>query len=468
MSDNERKLTPANENPWYWLATMYGEQAKKGEWDHDLAAQNRAAWNRWMASVLSHEQRGELKKKGLPESELTWISPTEQAEFTRKFADRAGQVDAKPPPPTQDIDFRSCRFDCRVSFSGFLFPRSGFFEKAAFSGGVTFFKAAFFGSATFMEAAFSGDAEFSEAAFFGAAAFYKAAFYGGANFFKAAFSFGASFGGAKFSGVATFMEAAFSGDADFGETAFFGAAGFKKAMFSGNATFGKVMFSGDANFDEAAFSDFAYFREATFCGHADFLAAEFKSLTVFAVADFQTSVPDFRDAKLREATEWHGATWPPPPKDKGHAQRQVYAYERLKAEMERVKKHADEQFFFAQELRARRALEPRWSLQRSLNWAYEISSGYGQSVARPIFWLVVLFAPGAVFFALAPVHGDAPLAYDVAAGLSVTNLFSLLPYKPKVEELSAWAKIIGDIQSVLGLVLLFLLGLALRNRFRMR
>ncbi len=26
--DDERKLTPANENPWYWLATVHGEQEK--------------------------------------------------------------------------------------------------------------------------------------------------------------------------------------------------------------------------------------------------------------------------------------------------------------------------------------------------------------------------------------------------------------------------------------------------------
>lgn len=129
--------------------------------------------------------------------------------------------------------------------------------------------------------------------------------------------------------------------------------------------------------------------------------------------------------------------------------------------MERLKKHEDEQFFFANESRARRALETRWSLQWLLNYAYEISSGYGQSVGCPIFWLIVLFALGADFFALAPMHKGAPLAYDVAAGLSATNL-------PKLGDRSATAKIIGDLQSVLGLVLLFLLGLGLRNRFRMK
>ncbi len=269
------------------------------------------------------------------------------------------------------------------------------------------------------------------------------------------------FGGFVFPS-ADFNEAVFSGYADFSNTTFFGYAGFREAVFFDDALFRRAVFSGHTFFSRATFSG------ATFSGDADFMSVEFKSHTLFVGAKFKTNVPDFRDAILREATEWDCAKWPPPPKDKDKAQRQVYAYERLKLEMERLKKHADEQFFFAKELRARRALEPRGSLQWLLNYAYDISSGYGQSVGWPIFWLVVLFALGADFFALAPVHGGAPLAYDVAVGLSVTNLFSLLPYKPKLEELSPAAKIIGDLQSVLGLVLLFLLGLGLRNRFRMK
>jgi hypothetical protein len=46
-----------------------------------------------------------------------------------------------------------------------------------------------------------------------------------------------------------------------------------------------------------------------------------------------------------------------------------------------------------------------------------------------------------------------------------------LPYKPDKwisAHLSASAKWVGNAQAFLGLVLLFLLGLALRNRFRMK
>jgi hypothetical protein len=64
---------------------------------------------------------------------------------------------------------------------------------------------------------------------------------------------------------------------------------------------------------------------------------------------------------MHEATEWHGVSWPKPARDKDAAQAQVYAYERLKQEMERLKKHEDEQQFFRRELRARRGPVPPWS-----------------------------------------------------------------------------------------------------------
>jgi hypothetical protein len=61
-----------------------------------------------------------------------------------------------------------------------------------------------------------------------------------------------------------------------------------------------------------------------------------------------------------------------------------------------------------------------------------------------------------------------------AAGLSFANIFSFLPLTREimsadtVASLSRAAQIIGVVQSVLGALLLFLLGLALRTRFRMR
>jgi hypothetical protein len=90
MTDDAKpQLQPANENHWYCLATVYGEQAERDNrhlLDENLAKKNRVAWNRWMAAALSDKQRAELVKKGFDASELAPLSEEEQTEFLQTFA----------------------------------------------------------------------------------------------------------------------------------------------------------------------------------------------------------------------------------------------------------------------------------------------------------------------------------------------------------------------------------------------
>jgi len=57
MSEEKSVLRPAEENPYYCLATLYGE-------DRANSGLNRFAWNRWMADGLNEERRAELLKQG--------------------------------------------------------------------------------------------------------------------------------------------------------------------------------------------------------------------------------------------------------------------------------------------------------------------------------------------------------------------------------------------------------------------
>jgi hypothetical protein len=104
-----------------------------------------------------------------------------------------------------------------------------------------------------------------------------------------------------------------------------------------------------------------------------------------------------------------------------------------------------------------------------LNVAYQASSNYGLSVWRPLIWLFGLFASGgAAFYAM---HTTMPITALHAAALSFANIF---PFVPITREIASGAgllrteKIIGVAQTLFGTPLLFLLVLALRNRFRMR
>jgi uncharacterized protein YjbI with pentapeptide repeats len=135
---------------------------------------------------------------------------------------------------------------------------------------------------------------------------------------------------------ATFHSAMFSTGADFGG-----------AEFPYGADFGSATFSKTASFNAATFN-IAHFDAATFSDHITFINAEFTGSAKFADARFESQPPDFRGAKMHEATELHGVVWPRPSRNKADAQQQVYAYERLKQEMEQRKKHEDEQKLFSQ------------------------------------------------------------------------------------------------------------------------
>jgi hypothetical protein len=486
MNDIEKTdLRRANDNPWYCLATLYGEQPAQGAWDRDLAAKNRAAWNRWTTGVLSDEQRANLVKNGFSESELLPLTSAEKSAFCIAFVSRSGREGEVPPNPAEVADFTRTDFDRVVIFGGFLYAVDASFSHARFSERADFGRALFFGHADFGSATFSGFAHFLSATFSGSADFRSVTFSERADFRYATFSDFAHFLSAKFSGSADFRSATFSLSANFGSATFSGETSFLSATFFERVTFHSTAFServdfryatfsGYADFLSTMFSESADFASATFLVRANFINAQFADNTVFAHVDFRTNVPDFRGAKMHEATEWHGANWPLAPRDRDTAQAQVYAYERLKKEMEQLKKHEDEQFFFHNELRARRRLCRLGSGTWLLNYVYEASSDYGQSIRRPFLWIFGLFAVGSFVFAGFPVFKGTRLTISQATALSFANIFSFLPIKREimtadmVTGLSSAAQIIGAAQSLLGAVLLFLLGLALRGRFRMR
>ena len=80
--------TPAEENPWYVLATIAGEQSGEGI-DEDLELKNRAYWNAWAGQHLSTEDKAEIKNasgKSLFEDTPEWSEV--EAEVTEAFTKR--------------------------------------------------------------------------------------------------------------------------------------------------------------------------------------------------------------------------------------------------------------------------------------------------------------------------------------------------------------------------------------------
>lgn len=224
--------------------------------------------------------------------------------------------------------------------------------------------------------------------------------------------------------------------------------------------------------------------------------------------------PDFRDTKLPDHFEFRSVTWCGYPVDVGEAQRHVSHFERLKQEMESRKRHVDEIFFFAHEMRARRSLIGRKNAQWWANYLFDKCSDYGQSIVRPLAFLFLVVFIGFVIhhLTLQPVldhHlkpstpqaqaavGSGQVASGGSSGtgtvasptsnlfegrlVSISLLFSLrstFPFFPiKSHDVDDFATIIEKaplsalvsiVQTILGALFLFLILLAFKNLFRFR
>jgi hypothetical protein len=189
MADSEKiELTPANDNPWYWLATVYGEQTGE-EIDHVLAKKNRIAWNRWVAQALSEEKRKTLIEKGFNEAELTPFSDVEKKEHCVAILKRSGRESVTLPEPSETADFSSNRFDQFCIFGGYLFASVVSFESTRFSMPTNFQSTTFDDYANFHSVIFSRFADFRSAKFNAVAGFVSAAFNATAHFESAKFNF---------------------------------------------------------------------------------------------------------------------------------------------------------------------------------------------------------------------------------------------------------------------------------------
>lgn len=447
-NDHEEPLVRnAEEHPLFLLATLNGTQ-RSAEYDAvSLLERNRADWHTWLSWTLGYKHVRRLQRdgvNGLPER----VEPADVSKLEMKYQERLQHTNASLPK-IRKMDFSHLYFRSPVNFDGYVFPSPTFFDNCVFFSVSSFQNSKFLGGALFDDAVFAEKVSFDRADFEGLMVrFLRTEFKNAVSFYeincrtqlfadKAIFDNNVNLNGASIERPFSMLQARVGGSFDA-----------KKAEFVSD-----VSFAG-----------------SSFFSFVSFVNASFRSQTLFSNAKFQHSVPDFRGATLHEATEFDGVEWPQPPNNSKNVWSQIYAYERLKLEMERLKKHEDEQAFFRRELRLRRALESTEPLERVLNWLYEAVSGYGQSFVRPLVGLA------AVFFIGGAAIKDLGFSPGQALLISLANILPFLPVKRDISSsLAARDIFIPDIfhlisltQSVFGLLLVFLLLLALRNRFKLR
>lgn len=256
------RLTAANKNPWYVLATIYGEQEEGAFWwdyDQELEVKNRRAWNGFACANLSDQERKvRADKAGLPFQELGPLSEAEQAEILTLFQGRMGLEASIPASSENSI------------FSRAYFPNPFWFNKYICEN-----------TTAFVDVTFGSDAYFRSAVFNGRTSFSRAKFDGSVNFEEAKFKFTAYFDCTIFSSDSIFRFVSFGGAGNFKSARFEGELSFSSAKLCGEAEFSCVTFGGDTDFDSASFNRAAHFISATFCKDVDFRCAEFGGYAYF-------------------------------------------------------------------------------------------------------------------------------------------------------------------------------------------
>ena len=318
-----------------------------------------------------------------------------------------------------------------------------------------------------------GEISFTNVTFKSDLNFSQATFSDDAWFVNATFSGAAWFGEATFSDIAMFYKATFSGDARFREANFSGAAWFEKATFSDDALFGKATFSDDALFGKATFSDDAVFDKAEISHGPKMQQCKFKKAPSFHDVTISQSA-DFRGAEFRDKSSRDAAT----------------NYRTLKVAMNKASNKKQEAIFYGLEQKSLRRQPESSVVERLFSWLYEKFSNYGQSILRPLVWLLIVnvffgFVYSLIKFPMSNIFSYVSTGFpDFLNKISILIKFVTInivsPFKvwttdyvseifgEKIEtSREVMISIIATFQSIITLIIITLLILAVRRNFKL-
>ncbi|WP_028796127.1 pentapeptide repeat-containing protein [Thalassobaculum salexigens] len=363
----------------------------------------------------------------------------------------------KPSEDRTDVILSNERIDV-ADFRGFIFPSDTYFESSEF------FKGTYF----------------TAAKFYGAAYFSKAKFYASANFRIANFFDNASFGLAQF-----------SGDAIFGGTTFMTDASFREATFTADADFGAAKFLAEAYFIKATMKSIWRMSQARIVGTLDAQTADINGHALFAEIDFQIP-PDLTSTSFSQPPSFLGSTFRYPCSIRVWGKCDIpdgeARFRRLKQLAADTHDHELELRLFALETKAKRfhtlkLADPRHWPGLVLNFAYGWFSDFGQSVLRPLGWLLLTVGLAfSTFWSAAPAATSlwvsavatgvnvVPFAGQVVLGREIMTKGLCPTPETDVGHLDCLTTLytISAVEGVFGLIFLFLIGLGLRNRFRIK
>jgi uncharacterized protein YjbI with pentapeptide repeats len=389
---------------------------------------------------------------------------------------------------------------------------------------LTDFSYSNFRTTIFNNAEFHTHVKFQEANF-GNSSFQKVVFNQAANFSSLRDEYQADFQYAHFKKTADFSNSVLA-RVFFRGVRFEGQATFKLARFAETSGFNEVQFDGGVSFERAFFEARTAFQRSNFRIRCNFQAAQFKAEAVFENsnfhvvghfenATFENFAPSFRGCEL-DTTRLEFS-------DRKHFNITIHSEDTIKS-LGFLKRLSDEHGqtdqalnFNALELRSKRLNRKASDTSfRVITWCYEKFSDYGQSITRPLVSYILLsvvtflLALGYASRSLGPVdcggiqwrflsdleRTNAPCkdpkqtienpklnlsGYRAAFEYTVNRATGLLDFSETGKATDAVAQRLfgqpiepflmrsfGLLKALASTVLIFLIALGLRNRYRLK
>lgn len=382
-----------------------------------------------------------------------------------------------------------------------------------------------FVEADFSGATFNGSANFTSVTFNGIARFSEAAFTAFANFQESQFRRDASFVGEGDSprkveqvqqlAVDEVAATAQRNAGRFGTLktpttlqaiarSGFQRCSFRDVVFAADVDFSNRAFTAETHFDGAEFRGVPMFHDATICQGVRLNGANFATAWQ-STDDWVAAIMKDARSQRRQQIQTARLEGKRPNLDALPNRDQLlddrfakleHAYRTLKLSMENIRDREREQLFYRFELICRRRQRATRATERATSRLYALFSNYGGSVGRPFLWLIAVTLLFAVVYwgwgrGLQGAH-LAPLGARLAFDPNFWDAF-LFSWGNVFRPFGAWSseyaqtgtpwlqsfldgggdalqrlfiRLTASAQSVSAIILIFLLGLAVRRRFQ--
>lgn len=407
---DEIKRLPAEDNEWF-----------------PLLSQNSSIWNAYMHSV-AEDEASSIFLQGIPE-----LTQHEKRELHRSIRASSPNWD---PPSGEFINLHQLIWNKHLNILKKTLPTHTHFDLSKFNG-LLIYKCKF---------AF---ASFSSCTFTKAINIKNCAFYEGASFARSFFKGMCEFKACTFKDTLSLNHSTFEAGVVFSDCIFEGSLDGTNITCNGKITFENCIFRGDLILDGSRINSSIRLFNCTFNSPPSLVGAN-----IIGDVDINMDSIIFLPARQADISRWI----------------------KLKYEMNRLHRHREEADFFTKELECR-ALD-RSAQEKALINLYKVFSDYGRGILMPFGWLIGLVVFSTILYKFnffyeksgwmesiyLGIKGSIPLLpYDRHLGLNSTEFnagFGTFKTMALMLTRAVHMTVAG--------ILLFLIGLGIRNRLRIK